>query len=379
MLQDFEFDHDNFHDMSWAQAFGLVLLVMYLVLMSVLLLNTLIASMNDTYSRIVSQAEGYWRLEQARIIRALEHEMDWKQRMDQNHAYWTVIHGRAQLQMEVPVDEYRSRQQAREESIGRNLAAYRSEAISLDQMHEKNDEEAGVARTGRQRVIPPASLGGFTALELRRVSAQAEMRSASKSASESTERAVRAGRGRGRGAEGGGASNGDAGVMTSARRGLVGAVVARDGARAGSQDGLRASARGKQVAWEADSEDEGGEADNEEEEEYVQEIAQEEEESSGSDGAGSGEGDAEGQDGEIEHAGEAKQAGRRPTRRAAGSGRGCGSGSGSGSGSGRGRGRGRTAAARSTNPRPSSRGRTNKPAAETPRRRSRRLSKRNGV
>jgi len=54
------------------------LLLAYVVLMSVLLLNTLIASMNDTYSSIAEQAEDRWVLEQARIIRSLEGEMDWK-------------------------------------------------------------------------------------------------------------------------------------------------------------------------------------------------------------------------------------------------------------------------------------------------------------
>lgn len=75
------------------------LVVVYSILVTVLLLNILIAMMNDTYNKVSGMAEQQWRLERARIIMSIESELTSKERRSANYKYWFEIGGKRYLQL----------------------------------------------------------------------------------------------------------------------------------------------------------------------------------------------------------------------------------------------------------------------------------------
>lgn len=81
-------------------AFSIALLLVYVVLVSIMLLNLLIAMMGETYANINEDADGQWQLERARIIFAIESKMTLAQRNDPENKYWTVVDGQKCLQIE---------------------------------------------------------------------------------------------------------------------------------------------------------------------------------------------------------------------------------------------------------------------------------------
>ena len=94
MLGDFELD--QFADTPYT-AVSVGLLVVYVVTITILLLNLLIAMMGDTYEKINESAEKSWHLERARIIYAIESEMSPEERLE--YKYWTEIDGRRYMQV----------------------------------------------------------------------------------------------------------------------------------------------------------------------------------------------------------------------------------------------------------------------------------------
>lgn len=96
MLGDFELD--QFADTPYT-AVSVGLLVVYVVTITILLLNLLIAMMGDTYEKINESAEMQWHLERARIIFAIENEMTSEERSDVENKYWTSIDGKRFLQV----------------------------------------------------------------------------------------------------------------------------------------------------------------------------------------------------------------------------------------------------------------------------------------
>lgn len=75
------------------------LLIVYSIMATVLLLNILIAMMNDTYNRVSSEAQQRWQLERARIIVALERERSPEEQDVPD--YWLKIDGQRFLRTEV--------------------------------------------------------------------------------------------------------------------------------------------------------------------------------------------------------------------------------------------------------------------------------------
>lgn len=76
------------------------LLVLYSVLVTILLLNMLIAMMGDTYSKVSEAAQQQWLLERARIIITLEHERSAAERESEAGKYWVEIEGLRYMQIE---------------------------------------------------------------------------------------------------------------------------------------------------------------------------------------------------------------------------------------------------------------------------------------
>ncbi|CAF1156051.1 unnamed protein product [Adineta steineri] len=97
MLGDFNLDH---HTGTTFQYISMPLLVIYVVVVSILLLNLLIAMMGDTYGNVIESATQIWHLERARIIFAIENEMSIDERILDKNKYWTNVDGQRYLQIE---------------------------------------------------------------------------------------------------------------------------------------------------------------------------------------------------------------------------------------------------------------------------------------
>lgn len=82
-----DFDLDRFADSPYT-AVSVGLLVVYVVTITILLLNLLIAMMGDTFDKINEAAEMQWHLERARIVFALENELSKEEREDPSNKYW---------------------------------------------------------------------------------------------------------------------------------------------------------------------------------------------------------------------------------------------------------------------------------------------------
>jgi len=80
------------------------LLILYVVLVTILLLNLLIAMMGDTYGRIIEDADKKWHLERARVVTSIENEMTASERDANLNKYWTVVDKQRYLQVQ-EVDE----------------------------------------------------------------------------------------------------------------------------------------------------------------------------------------------------------------------------------------------------------------------------------
>jgi len=105
MLGAFEFDD---YLASRFPVISVSLLLMYVMVVSILLLNLLIAMMGDTYAKIIEEADKQWHLEWARIIFSIENEMSPAERLDPKNTYWTNVNGLRYLQVqEVDANHFR--------------------------------------------------------------------------------------------------------------------------------------------------------------------------------------------------------------------------------------------------------------------------------
>ncbi|CAF3087395.1 unnamed protein product [Rotaria sp. Silwood2] len=97
MLGDFDLDAYT----STKYAFiSVIILIIYIIVVTILLLNLLVAMMGDTYGNIIEGATQVWHLERARIVFAIESEMDNEQRILPRNKYWTNVDGERYLQVE---------------------------------------------------------------------------------------------------------------------------------------------------------------------------------------------------------------------------------------------------------------------------------------
>ncbi|CAF1392106.1 unnamed protein product, partial [Didymodactylos carnosus] len=103
MLGDFDIDA---YAQTTFQYVSVCLLIVYVVVVTILLLNLLIAMMGDTYGNIIEGATQIWHLERARIVYAIENEMSTEDRNLETNKYWTNVDGERYLQVEEVDDEH---------------------------------------------------------------------------------------------------------------------------------------------------------------------------------------------------------------------------------------------------------------------------------
>ena len=67
-----------------------VLILLYVMIVTLILINMLVAKMGDTFARISEQAERSWLLERARVIVSIEKEMSRNERYSDKNKYWVM-------------------------------------------------------------------------------------------------------------------------------------------------------------------------------------------------------------------------------------------------------------------------------------------------
>ncbi len=119
MLGEFDLDH---YAGTTFEYVSISLLVVYVVVVSILLLNLLIAMMGDTYGNVIDRATQIWfvqliyfslgfiyfnrHLERARVVFAIENEMSTEERNLDANKYWTNVDGERYLQVEEVDKDY---------------------------------------------------------------------------------------------------------------------------------------------------------------------------------------------------------------------------------------------------------------------------------
>jgi len=103
MLGDFELD--TYAETTF-QYVSVSLLIAYVVVVTILLLNLLIAMMGDTYGNIIEHSTQLWHLERARIVFAIENEMSVEERHLDANKYWATVSGKRYLQVQQVDDEH---------------------------------------------------------------------------------------------------------------------------------------------------------------------------------------------------------------------------------------------------------------------------------
>lgn len=98
-LGDFDFGvHDKQED--YYRSLSSFLLLGYIVIVSICLLNLLIAMMGETYSKVNEEAEHKWQLERARIIMAIENEMSPVEKNSKSNKYFIELDNDRFLQIQ---------------------------------------------------------------------------------------------------------------------------------------------------------------------------------------------------------------------------------------------------------------------------------------
>jgi len=96
-----EFDLQEYRSSSTHPYLATNFILIYVVLLSVVLVNMLVAKMGDTYAKISEQAELRWRLEVARMVLSMERSMSEEERKEESNKYWVIMDGgRRYLQVE---------------------------------------------------------------------------------------------------------------------------------------------------------------------------------------------------------------------------------------------------------------------------------------
>lgn len=116
-----DFDLDSYTETSY-KYISVSLLIFYIIVVTILLLNLLIAMMGDTYGNVIEGATQIWQrrcfdrlkfsfgyffrhLERARIVFAIENEMSTEERNFPTNKYWTNVDDERYLQVEEVDDQ----------------------------------------------------------------------------------------------------------------------------------------------------------------------------------------------------------------------------------------------------------------------------------
>eukprot|EP00300_Choanocystis_sp_HF-7_P017108 c19633_g1_i1.p1 GENE.c19633_g1_i1~~c19633_g1_i1.p1 ORF type:complete len:995 (+),score=216.02 c19633_g1_i1:47-2986(+) len=91
-----------------------ILLIVYVVLMSIMLLNLLIAMMGNSFSDLIEKTENIWHLEKARIIFSIEQQMGADEREKEENKYWIVVDKKKFIQVEDANSEHFAKFQSAE-------------------------------------------------------------------------------------------------------------------------------------------------------------------------------------------------------------------------------------------------------------------------
>ncbi|CAF1556272.1 unnamed protein product [Rotaria magnacalcarata] len=94
-----DFDLDSYVETKHSYI-SVTFLLFYVIVVTILLLNLLVAMMGDTYGNIIEGATQVWHLERARIVFAIENEMESAERNLPLNKYWTNVDGERYLQVE---------------------------------------------------------------------------------------------------------------------------------------------------------------------------------------------------------------------------------------------------------------------------------------
>ncbi|CAF4156657.1 unnamed protein product [Rotaria sordida] len=97
LLGDFDIDH---YAGGQYPKTSITLLIFYIVIITILLLNLLIAMMGDTYADVKKSATKLWHLERARTALDLESGIAKSERYLTNNKYWVDVQGKPYLQVE---------------------------------------------------------------------------------------------------------------------------------------------------------------------------------------------------------------------------------------------------------------------------------------
>ena len=98
-LGDFELGEAKKEGGTSSTFLSLALIVMFVVIVAVLMINLLIAMMGSTYEIIERDAQLRWRMERARIISRIEHEMSETERQDIDNKYYVELQDKRFLQV----------------------------------------------------------------------------------------------------------------------------------------------------------------------------------------------------------------------------------------------------------------------------------------
>eukprot|EP00808_Paulinella_micropora_P004622 g14134.t1 len=92
-----DFNEDIMPEYKWLSS---LFLLLYVIVITIMLLNLLIAMMGNTYDEVNETSTKEWNLSFAQIVLSVEHEMDKKDlRTTNDYKYWTVIGGKRYLQL----------------------------------------------------------------------------------------------------------------------------------------------------------------------------------------------------------------------------------------------------------------------------------------
>jgi hypothetical protein len=95
MLGDFDFDD---YSENRFPGIAVSLLVAFVIVVSIMLLNILIAMMGETYGTVVEEADKQWALERARIMYSIQNELTLGEINSPKYRYWTEVGNKQFLQ-----------------------------------------------------------------------------------------------------------------------------------------------------------------------------------------------------------------------------------------------------------------------------------------
>jgi hypothetical protein len=102
------FDESSFHD-GIAEPYrplSFLLIILYIVTLTIMLLNLLIAMMGDTFNSTKEDADKVWHMSYAQIITSLESEMSQSELQKEEIRYWLEDNGSKYLQVEEVDPDY---------------------------------------------------------------------------------------------------------------------------------------------------------------------------------------------------------------------------------------------------------------------------------